>query len=158
MLFAVVEVAMDMHPVDEAIERYVQERMVKGAKVATARFLSYVHLHYQGKELAEFLRKTSGLVRYYIDFFLVMINPLKGPELAFFASAVSMAVFGGLMMADPEETNLGIVLISGAVVNVWAIGRNVVKKWCDLSVLIAIYREILALTEQELRAEAIPTD
>lgn len=149
---------METQPVDEAIERYVQERKIRGAKEAGARFLSYVHLRYQGKELAEFLKKTSGLLRYYIDFFRVMINPLKGPELAFFATSVSMALFGGMMLLEPEESTLGIILMSGAFVNVWTIGRNVVKKWCDLSVLIAIYREILVLAEQELLAETVPVE
>lgn len=142
---------MESQPIDEAIDRYVQERMTRGAKEAKARFLSYVHLRYRGGEATEFLEKTSRMVRYYIDFFRVMINPLKGPELAFFATAVSMAIFGGLMTIDPEEQNLGFFLLSGALVHGWNIISVVLKKWCDLSVLIAIYREILSLAEGELR-------
>lgn len=149
---------METRPVDEAIERYVRERMVRGAREAGSRFLSYAHLRYQGRELAEFLEKTSGLVRYNIEFFRVMINPLKGPELAFFATAVSMATFGGLMTLDPEERNLGFFLLSGALVHGWDIISTVVRKWCDLSVLIAIYREILALAERELRGETVPAE
>jgi hypothetical protein len=149
---------METHPIDEAIERYVRERMVRGAKEASARFLAYAHLRYQGRELAEFLKKTSGLLRYYIDFFRVMINPFKGPEFSFFASSVSMAIFGGLMMLDPGERNVGIFILSGAVVSAGTIISNVLRKWCDLSVMIAIYREILALAEQELLAETVPVE
>lgn len=141
---------MESQPVDEAIERYVRERMTRGAKEAKAHFLSYVHLRYRGGEVNEFLEKTSRMVRYYIDFFRVMVNPLKGPELAFFATAVSMAIFGGLMTLDPDEQNLGLFLLSGALVHGWSIISVVLQKWCDLSVLIAIYREILSLAEGEM--------
>lgn len=141
---------MEIHSIDEAIERYVRERMVRSGKEAADRFLSYAHLRYQGSELEEFLEKTNGQLRYYINFFRVMINPLKGPDFAFFATAVTMAIFGGLMMTQPEERTVGIFILSGAVVHGCSIVSYVVRKWCDLSVLIAIYREILTLVEREL--------
>jgi hypothetical protein len=144
---------MDILPVDEAIERYVRERKDRSAKEAAARFLSYVHLRYRGRELTEFLEKTTKMIRYYIDFFLVLVNPFKGPDFAFFASAVALAVFGGLMLNEPNERLPGIFLLSGALVNGWSIISRIIRKWCDLSVLIAIYRELLALAEKELKAE-----
>jgi hypothetical protein len=144
---------MDILPVDEAIERYVRERKERGPHVAGARFLSYAHLRYHGRELIEFLDTTSRMIRYYIGFFRLMVNPLKGPELAFFATAVALAVFGCLMLSEPEEQLPGIFVLSGALVNGWAIISRVIKKWCDLDVLIAIYRELLILAEKELLAE-----
>lgn len=143
---------MDTLPVDEAIERYVRERKERGPNEAAAHFLSYAHLRYHGRELAEFLDTTSRLIRYYIGFFRLMLNPLKGPELAFFATAVALAVFGCLMLNEPEEQLPGIFLLSGALVNGAAIIRRVISKWCDLNVLIAIYRELLTLAEKELLA------
>jgi uncharacterized protein with NRDE domain len=143
---------MNTQPVDEAIERYVRERKERGPKEAKAHFLSYVHLRYRGKDVTEFLDTTSRMVRYYINFFRLMVNPFKGPELAFFAAAVAMAVFGVLMLKEPEEQLPGIFILSGAMVNGWAIIRMVVRKWCDLNVLIAIYRELLNLAEKELIA------
>jgi hypothetical protein len=140
-------------PIDEAIERYVRERKERGPREAGAHFLSYAHLRYHGRELIDFLDTTSRLIRYYIGFFRLMINPFKGPELAFFATAVALAVFGCLMLSQPEEQLPGIFLLSGALVNGWAIIKRVVKKWCDLSVLIAIYRELLTLAEKELLEE-----
>lgn len=149
---------MRTHSVDEAIERYVRERMIRGGKEAGERFLSYAHMRYQGSELAEFLEKTTGLVRYYIEFFRVMINPLKGPDLAFFATAITMAVFGVLMMFEPEERNVGIFILSGALVHGCSIIRHIIRKWCDLSVLIAIYREILTLVESEMTTGSAPAE
>jgi hypothetical protein len=82
-----------------------------------------------------------------------MVNPFKGPELAFFATAVALAVFGCLMLNEPGEQLPGIFLLSGALVNGWSIVSRVVRKWCDLNVLIAIYRELLTLAEKELLAQ-----
>jgi len=147
---------MESRSIDEAIERYVRERTVRGGKEAGERFLSYAHLRYQGGELKEFLEKTTGQLRYYINFFRVMINPLKGPDFAFFATAVNMAVFGGLMMTQPDERTVGIFTLSGAIVHGCSIVNYAVRKWCDLSVLIAIYREILTLVERELHDASIP--
>lgn len=144
---------MDNLPVDEAIERYVRERREHGAKEAAAHFISYAHIRYRGKELTEFLDMTSRMIRYHIDLFRMMINPLKGPEFGFFAAAVVLAVFGCLMLREPEEQLPGIFVLSGALVNGWSIVQRVVKRWCDLSVLIAIYRELLAIAEKELQAE-----
>lgn len=144
---------MDNLPVDEAIERYVRERRERGAKEAAARFLSYAHLRYHGRELTEFLDMTSRMIRYYIGYFRVMVNPFKGPELAFFATAVALAVFGCMMLSQPEEQLPGIFILSGALVNGGSIISRVIRKWCDLNVLIAIYRELLILAEKELLAE-----
>lgn len=144
---------MNIVPIDEAIERYVRERKECGPHEASAHFVSYAHLRYHGRELIEFLDTTSRMIRYYIGFFRLIINPFKGPELAFFATAVVLAVFGCLMLSEPEEQLPGIFLLSGALVNGWAIISRVIRKWCDLSVLIAIYRELLNLVEKELLAE-----
>jgi hypothetical protein len=149
---------MNLNPVDEAIERYVRERMAKGKKEAGTRFLSYAHLRYSGSELAEFLKKTSGISRYYIDYLRVMVNPLKGPELAFFATVTTMGAYGAYLMTDVDLRTLGIVILSGALVNCWTIVKNVLRKWCDLDVMIAIYRELVQLAEQELgTSQTIPT-
>lgn len=145
---------MDNRPIDEAIERYVRERKEKGKDEAGARFLSYVRLRYHGRELVDFLNDTSKMIRYYVSYFNLLVNPLKGPELAFFAAAVVMAVFGCLLVNEPGEQLPGIILIAGALVNGWSIISRILKKWCDLNVLIAIYLELLTLTEQEMLEES----
>ncbi|NVO00328.1 MAG: hypothetical protein HXX17_13485 [Geobacteraceae bacterium] len=144
---------MDNKPIDEAIERYVSERRVKGKDEAGARFLSYVRIRYHGSELIEFLGATTNMIRYYIGFFRMLVNPLKGPELAFFATALAMGIFGCLMLTEPEEQLPGIIMLSGALVNGWSIISRVLRKWCDLNVLIAIYQELLVLAEKEMLEE-----
>lgn len=144
---------MDNKPIDEAIERYVRERKERSKDEAGARFLSYVRIRYHGRELIDFLSETTNLVRYYIGFFRLLVNPFKGPELAFFATALAMGIFGCLMLNEPEEQLPGIFMLSGALVNGWSIISRVLRKWCDLNVLIAIYQELLALAEQEMLEE-----
>lgn len=145
---------MNAQPVDEAIERYVQECRERGVEAAGTRFLSYAHLCYHGRELTEFLTMTTKIIRYNIKLFRVMVNPLKGPEFAFFVTAVAVAVFGCLMLNEPEEQLPGIFVLAGALVNGVSIIIRMIKKWCDLNVLIAIYRQLLAVAEKEMLAES----
>lgn len=141
---------MNSIPVNEAIERYVQECRERGSNAAGNRFLSYAHLRYHGGELTEFLSMTSKMIQYNISLIRVMVNPLKAPEFAFLITAVAVAVFGCLMLNEPEEQLPGIFILSGALVNGISIFSRMIRKWCDLNVMIAIYRQLLALTEKEL--------
>lgn len=147
---------MGVGNVDEAIERYVNERMTKGAGEARQRFLSYAHLRYTGGDLMEFLRKTSGILQYNIDYLRVMRNPLKGPELAFLATILTMGAYGAYLAWTPDEHTIGLIVVAGALVNGWTVVRNALRKWCDLNVLIAIYRELVQLAEQEMGASGQP--
>ncbi|MBJ6727597.1 GSU0071 family protein [Geomesophilobacter sediminis] len=142
---------MNKESIDEAIEFYVTERMTPhGKKKALSHFLACLYLKQQREEIVESLRKVLGLSRYYIDLAKVMLNPFKGPELAWLATMISLAVYGGVLMSIDEEQTLGICLFSGAVVNAGYLIRSVAKKWCDLHVMIAIYTEIIQIVDDEL--------
>ncbi|WP_243369851.1 GSU0071 family protein [Geotalea sp. SG265] len=141
---------MNTEIIDEAIDKYVHERMTTGRKQATERFLSYAYLK-QGKEgIGEFLRKVRGLSNYYIDFLRVMANPLKGPEVAWLASMLTIAIYAVILMGMDEDRTLGIFLFAGTLVNGWSLIRTIARKWCDIGVMIAIYLEIAQLAEHEL--------
>ncbi|KIE43692.1 GSU0071 family protein [Geobacter anodireducens] len=138
---------MDTTVIDEAIDKYVHERMEKGKKSAAERFLSYAYLKYAGDEAGEFLRKVKGLTRYYVDFLTLMENPFKGPELAWFASMVVMGIVSCVMLNEEETRLAGIFILSGTVVHAWSLLRMVAKKWREIGVMIAIYREIIEIIE-----------
>ncbi|ACM19292.1 hypothetical protein Geob_0930 [Geotalea daltonii FRC-32] len=141
---------MNTEIIDEAIEKYVHERMTAGRKRATERFLSYAYLK-QGKDgVSEFLQKVRGLSNYYIDFLRVMSNPFKGPELAWLASMITIAVYAVILMGFEEDRTVGIFLFAGTLVNGWSLIRTIARKWCDIGVMIAIYLEIAQLAEHEL--------
>lgn len=97
---------MDTTVIDEAIDKYVHERMKTGKKSAAERLISYAYLKYAGDELAEFLKKVRGLSRYYVDFLTLMENPFKGPELAWLASMIVVGVASCYMMGN-EDLRIG---------------------------------------------------
>lgn len=145
---------MDTKLIDEAIDKYVHERMEKGRKSAAERFLSYAYLKYAGDELTEFLKKVRGLTRYYVDFLTLMENPFKGPELAWFASMITIGIVSCFMMGEEETRLAGIFVFSGTLVHAWSLILMVAKKWREIGVMIAIYREIIEIVEKEAKTLA----
>lgn len=145
---------MNTQVIDEAIDKYVNERMSGGKERAKERFLSYAYLK-QGKDgVGEFLQKAGGLSRYYIDFLKVMSNPFKGPEIAWLASMLTLAVYSVFLMTSEENRMIGVILFSGTVANGWSLIHSIARKWCDIGVMIAIYREIVQIAEHELEEMA----
>ncbi|SNB47771.1 GSU0071 family protein [Geobacter sp. DSM 9736] len=141
---------VEIDTIDEAIDKYVLTRKEKGVQKARERFLAYVYMRHGGDDQREFLGKVRGLTRYYIDYLKVMENPFKGPEVAWFASMVTIAVYSIVLMATEGERTLGICLLAGTLANAWFLLSTVAKKWCDIGVMIAIYREIVELTDKEM--------
>ena len=145
---------MNIEIIDEAIDKYVDERMKQGKAKASERFLAYAYLKNRGDDVVEFLKKSGGLCRYYINYLKVMQNPLKGPELAWLATMLTVAVYAVILMTTEEERTLGIFLFIGTLINGWSLVCATAKKWCDIGVMIAIYREIAQLAESELADKA----
>ena len=145
---------MNIEQIDEAIDKYVNERMTLTKKTAREHFLAYVHLKHRGDELVDFFKKVGGLSRYYIDYLKVMHNPFKGPELAWLASMLAIAVYAVILMTSDDERTLGIFLFAGTVVNGISLVCVTAKKWCETGVMIAIYREIAQLAEAELGSQS----
>jgi len=145
--------AMYKETVDEAIDLYVTERMAKGKQMAITHFLACIYMKQQG-EIAETMRRVRGMTRYYIDLTKVTLNPFKGPELAWLASMVNIAVYAAVLISLEEQRPLGIVLLSGALVNACYLIRCAAAKWCELHVMLAIYCEILQIADHELETLA----
>lgn len=117
-------------------------------------FLARIYLKEQGWEIAETMRRVRGMTRYYIDLTKVMLNPLKGPEIAWLAAMVNIAVYAVVLISLDDQRILGIALLSGTIVNAGYLIRSALKKWCDLHVKLAIYDEIVQLADQELESLA----
>jgi hypothetical protein len=145
---------MNIETIDEAIDRYVSERMKEGKEKASERFLAYAYLKNRGEDALEFLRKTGGLSRYYINYLKAMENPFKGPEIAWIGSMLAIAIYAVILMTTEGELPLGIFLLVGTLVNGGSLIATICRKWCDVGVMIAIYREIVQLAERELEGKA----
>lgn len=140
---------MNTSMIDEAIERYVSERMTAGKEKASARFLSYAHLKCTGEDIVEFMRRTNGLTRYYIDLIRVLENPFRGREMAYLATMLVVAVFSCWLMNDEDTQLAGMCVLSGTIVNGWTLLKHIATKWQESDVMIAIYEEIADLAESE---------
>jgi hypothetical protein len=145
---------MDTKIIDEAIDKYVNERMIKGKTIAIEHFLAFSYIKNQGTEIKEFMQKVKGLARYYIDYLNVMQNPLKGPELAWLGSMICIAAYAIYLMTSEDSVSLGIWLFVGTAVNAVSLVTFTARKWCKLNVTIAIYSEIVQLIDQELEKMA----
>lgn len=143
---------MSKETVDEAINLYVSERMEKGKQLAISHFLACLYLKQQREEIVESMRRVRGMTRYYIDLTKVMLNPFKGPEIAWLASMVNIAIYGAVLISIDEQRALGIALLSGTLANGLYLVRSVLKKWCDLHVMLAIYDEIVQIADHELES------
>jgi hypothetical protein len=139
--------------IDEAIERYVTERKKSERKVAETKFLSYTYLACGESDIAAFMRRSRSLIRYYIDFLTVLENPLRGPQAAWLALMALVFAFGIYMLTDEEMRLAGIFITSGTVVNGISLGRSVIDKWVEISVTIALYRELIELIDNTLPSE-----
>jgi len=144
---------MTADTIDEAIERYVTERKKSERKVAETKFLSYAYLACGESDAAAFMRRSRGLIRYYIDFLTVLENPLRGPQAAWLALMMLVFAFGIYMLTDEEMRLAGIFITSGTLVNGISLGRSVIDKWVEISVTIALYRELIEIIDNSLPSE-----
>lgn len=145
---------MNKETVDEAIDKYVTERMEQGRQTAIEHFLARIYLKQQDWEIVETMRRVRGMSRYYIDLTKVMLNPLKGPEIAWLASMVNIAIYALVLISLDDQRMLGIALLSGTIVNGGYLIHSAVQKWCELHVKLAIYNEIIQLADHELETLA----
>jgi len=139
--------------IDEAIERYVNERKKSERKAAENRFLRYTYLACGESDIAEFMRRSRSLIRYYIDYLTVLENPLRGPQAAWLVLMAMVFSFGIYMLTDDEMRVSGIFITSGTLVNGISLARAVIDKWVETSVTIALYREIIELIDSSLPSE-----
>ncbi len=139
--------------IDEAIERYVNERRKSEQKVAESKFLSFTYLACGESDVKTFMLRSRSLIRYYIDFLSVLENPLRGPQAGWLALMVIVFSFGIFMLTDEDMRIAGIFITSGTAVNGISLWRSVIDKWVETSVTIAMYREIIELIDSTLSSE-----
>jgi hypothetical protein len=141
---------MNIGAIDEALERYVNERLEKGKEKASERFLAYVYLKHGSDEILDFLLKVGGLARCYIYCLKIVENPLKGQEMGWFAAMAAVGVYGSILMVSCESRTMGIILLAGALAHAWSLLSMTVKKSRAIGVRISIYKEIVQIIEKEL--------
>jgi hypothetical protein len=139
--------------IDEAIERYVCERKRSEKKTAEGKFLSYAYLACGERDTVTFMKKTRGLIKYYIDYLSVLENPLRGPQAGWLALMSLVFFFGVFMLTDDDMLVAGIFITSGTLVNGISLARAVIAKWVETAVMIAFYQEIVDLIDRSVPKE-----
>ena len=145
---------MSKETVDEAIDMYVKERMAKGKQMAITHFLANLYLKEQSEGIIECMRRVRGMTRYYIDLTKVMLNPFKGPEVAWLFSMINIAIYACFLISVEDQRMLGFALLSGTLVNGAYLILTMTRKWCDMHVMLAIYDEIVQIADHELETLA----
>lgn len=138
--------------IDEAIERYVNERKTSKRKAAESKFLSYSYLACGEGDVTAFMRKCRSLIRYYIDFLTVLENPLHGPQAGWLALMAIVFTFGLFMLANDDMRGAGVFVTSGTLVNGISLYRAVINKWVETCITIAFYRELIELIDNTLQS------
>lgn len=145
---------MNIKYIDEAIEKYLHERMEKGKEKARERFLASAYLKHGGDEVLVFLMKAGGLAGNYINYLKGMEKPFKWPEFAWFAVMLVVGLYSYTLMASEESRLLGMVLFAGVMTHVWSLLRMVTRKMREIGLRITLYSEIVQIVEKELRGRA----
>ncbi len=142
---------MHTENIDEAIERYLHERMEKGKETARQRFLARAYMKH-GDGLLDYLLKVGGLARCYIRHLRKMEKSFKWPEMAWFAVMAAMGIYAYSLTTTEESQLLGIVLMAGTLVHACSLFYMVTRKMREIGLRIVLYREILQIVEMELNA------
>jgi hypothetical protein len=145
---------MNTETIEVAIDKYVQVRKVQGRQRATESFLAYAYLKCGRDEAKEFMKKVGGLCRYNMNYLRIMENPFRGPEIWWFGLMVLVGAVSCYLMELDESHLVGIVVFSGTLVHAVALLRLTARKWSETGVMIAIYREISEIAENELAGTA----
>ncbi len=143
---------MHTENIDEAIEKYLHERMEKGKDTARQRFLAYAYMKHSGDGILEYLLKVGGLARCYIMHLSKMENSFKWPEMAWFAVMAAMGIYGYSLATAEESQLLGIILMAGTLVHACSLFYMVTRKMREIGLRIVLYREIIQIVEMELNS------
>jgi hypothetical protein len=141
---------MNIGPIDEALEAYVDARMEKGKETAKERFLSLVYMKHGRDEIIDFLLKVGGLARCYIYCLKLSENPMRGKDLAWMIAILAIAFYGLIMIVEEGSRTGGIVLLAGALVNGLYLVNMLTQKWKSIGLRISFYTEIIQIVEKEL--------
>jgi hypothetical protein len=138
---------MKSEEIDRIIERYAEERKHAKRQVAQEHFLAYVYLVCNAGEVEQFMKRTRGLLAYYIDSLSLFENPFRNTQVCWLLLMFLLFGFSIYMMTDADLCYAGIILCPGTVIFGTSLWKIVWTKWLDTGLLIACYREIIDLID-----------
>ena len=131
--------------VDHILTRFATERLKYSSDSFRSRFVSYLHLSHPGAELQRFLRTASTVSRVNVHIYQFFRNPLYQLEFPLLFVAFSVIILGLFFLASQPE--LGLFLISGAVVQLVAMLQKLGTEYCENDIQVSIYGELQQIIE-----------
>lgn len=141
---------MDTLAINNAIEKFVNERKNMPKEKAVNRFIVRVCLEYGKKDIHNFLLNTIYLTRWYIILSTFFKKYSWTGRIPHFLSAVFIAIGGSLYLYLCNYPELSICLTIGAIITIKQLFKNAVNTWCEESVNIAIYIELIEASESTI--------
>jgi len=138
---------MKCEDIDWIIKRYAEERKHETQQVAQAHFLAYAYLVCKAGEVEQFMKRTRGLLAYYIDSLSLFENPFRNTQACWLLLMSLLFGFSLYLMTDNDLRYVGIIFGSGTVVFGTSLWKIVWTNWLETSLLIACYREIIDLID-----------
>lgn len=138
---------MKLSTIDTAIERYAHDRKTHTKKEAQEHFLSYAYLVFDVKGAEAFLKRTRGMLCYYIDYLSRFENPFRGPQAGWLLLMAIVFSFGIALIGDDDTCLTGLFIAAGTTANGVSLWRIVCARWLDTGIMIALYSEIIELID-----------
>lgn len=138
---------MKNEEIDKIIGRYAEVRKHETQQVAQEHFLAYAYVVCNAGEVEKFMKQTRSLLTYYIDSLSLFDNPFRNTQVCWLLLMFLLFGFSLCLITDDDFRLAGIIICTGDVIFGASLWQIVWSKWCDTSVLIACYREIIDLID-----------
>lgn len=134
---------MSSEEIDRIVERYAEERKHETRQVAQEHFLAHAYLVCSSCDIEQFMKRTRGLLTYYVDSLSLFENPFRNTQFCWLLLMLLGFGFSLYLMTDDGLRLAGIIVSAGTVICGASLWKIVWSSWLNTSVLIACYREII---------------
>lgn len=140
---------MNCEEIDRIVRQYAEERKHVPPRVAQEHFLARVYLVCKAGEVEPFMKRTRGLLTYYVDSLSLFENPFRNTQACWLLLMHLLFGFSLYLMTVDELRYAGIILCTGTVIFGKTLWKIVSANWLATSVLIAYYREIIDFIDRQ---------
>lgn len=136
---------------DSVLTKFAQERLHYSTDSFRSRVITYIYLNHAGETLRPFLQAASHMAELNIKIHTFFRNPVKNGE-SFLIFIILSVVVMGIFSIYAGQSSLGLILLSGALVQTAAIMRRFLADYLENEVQIYIYLELKQIIDSELES------
>ena len=135
--------------IDIIIERYAEERKHESRKVAQEHFLSYVYVVCGANEAESVLKQARSLVSYHISTLSLFDNPFRNSQFCWLVVMLLWFCLNLSLIVNQELCLFGMINCAGTAIFGRTLWNIIWSKWIDTNILIAYYRELVDLIDNQ---------